>query len=147
MTFSNRLRRGTRRSHSSLIRMYQLNGISKVNWPTNPKPHTRNAVPGVTDDQGGGPLARPKSKVAVQSTLLTPRPNRFTRALPPRGSRDLLRLAEGGALPYEGARHCPGFSLQTQDPRPLTQAPASPTTRGVGLLFTKEHGAKYVYLT
>jgi len=20
-------------------------------------------------------------------------------------------LAEGGALPYEGARHCPGFSL------------------------------------
>ena len=36
-----------------------------------------------------------KSKVVVQSTLLTPRPNRFTRALPPRGSRDPLRLAEG----------------------------------------------------
>jgi len=52
-----------------------------------------------------------KSKVVVQSTLLTQSPNRFTRALPPRGSRDPLRLAEGGALPYEGARHCPGFSL------------------------------------
>jgi len=38
-------------------------------------------------------------------------PNRVTRALPLRGSRDLLRLAEGGALPYEGAGHCPGFSL------------------------------------
>ena len=51
-----------------------------------------------------------KSKVVVQSTLLTLRPNRFTGALPPRGSRYPLRLAEGGALPYEGARHCPGFS-------------------------------------
>ena len=48
-----------------------------------------------------------KSQFAVQSTLQTPRPNRFTRALPPRGSRDLLRLAEGGALSYEGARHRP----------------------------------------
>ena len=48
----------------------------------------------------------PKSKVVVKS----PRPN--TKALPPRGSRDLPRLAEGGALPYEGARHCPGFSLR-----------------------------------
>ena len=52
-----------------------------------------------------------KPNVVVQSTLLTPRPIRFTRALPPRGSRDPLRLAEGGALPYQGARHCPGFSL------------------------------------
>ena len=58
-----------------------------------------------------------KSKVVVQSTLLTPRPNRFTRALPPRGSRDPLRLAEGVyiyiyiALLYESARHCPGFTL------------------------------------
>jgi len=48
-----------------------------------------------------------KTKVVVQSTL----PTRFTRALPPRGSRDPLRVAEGGTLPYEGARHCPGFSL------------------------------------
>ena len=55
-----------------------------------------------------------KSKVIVQSTSLTPRPNRFTRALPPRGSRDPLRLADGGALPYQGARHCPGF--ETRDP-------------------------------
>jgi hypothetical protein len=31
----------------------------------------------------------------------------FTRALPPRGNRDPRRLAEGGALPYKGARHCP----------------------------------------
>ena len=57
-----------------------------------------------------------KSKVVVQSTLHTPRPNRFTRALPPRGSRDPLRVAEGGALPYEGARHCPGFSLPARSP-------------------------------
>ena len=61
-----------------------------------------------------------KYKVVVQSTLLTSRPNRFTRALRPRSSRDPLRLAEGGALPYEGAGHCPGFSLgklyrQTRD--------------------------------
>ena len=47
-----------------------------------------------------------KTKVAVQLTLLTPRTNRFTRAFPPRGSRDHLRLAESGALPYRGARHC-----------------------------------------
>jgi len=58
-----------------------------------------------------------KSKVVVQSTLLTPRPDRFTRALPPRGSRDPLRLAEGGALPYEGARYCPGFSQGLRVPR------------------------------
>ena len=45
---------------------------------------------------------------------MTPRPNNFTRALPLRGSRDPLRLEEGGALPYEGARHCPGFALQHQ---------------------------------
>ena len=53
-----------------------------------------------------------KSKVIVQLTLQTPRTNRFRRALPPPGSRDHLRLAEGGALPYKGAEHCPGFSLQ-----------------------------------
>ena len=52
-----------------------------------------------------------QSKSVVQSTLLTPRPNRFTRALPPLGSRDPPCLAEGGALPYKRARHCPGFSL------------------------------------
>ena len=52
-----------------------------------------------------------KSGVVVESTLLTPRINRFTRALPPLGSSDPLRLAEGGALPYKGARHCPGFSF------------------------------------
>ena len=46
-----------------------------------------------------------KSKGVVQSTLLTPGPNRFTRALHPRGNRDPLRLAEGGALPCKGARH------------------------------------------
>ena len=40
-----------------------------------------------------------KLKVVVQSTLLTPRTNCFKRALPPRRSRDPLRLAEGGALP------------------------------------------------
>ena len=33
------------------------------------------------------------------------------REPPPCGSRDPLRLAEGGTLPYDGARHCPGFSL------------------------------------
>ena len=53
-----------------------------------------------------------KSKVVVQSTLLTQRANRFTRALPSRGSRDPLRFAEGGVLPYKGARQCPGFSLR-----------------------------------
>jgi hypothetical protein len=52
--------------------------------------------------------------VVVQSTLLTPRPNNFTRSLPPRDSRVPLRIAEGGALPCEGARHCPGFALQLQ---------------------------------
>ena len=52
-----------------------------------------------------------ESKVDVQSTLVTPRFNHFTSALPFRGSRDPLRLVEGGALPYKGARHCPGFSL------------------------------------
>ena len=51
-----------------------------------------------------------KSKVVVQSTVLTPRPNRFMRAIHPRGSRDPLRLAEGGTLRYAGARHYPGFS-------------------------------------
>ena len=51
-----------------------------------------------------------KSKVVVQSTLPTPRPNRFTRTLPPRGSRDTLRLVEGNAVPNKGARHCSGFS-------------------------------------
>ena len=56
-----------------------------------------------------------KSKVVVQSTLPTPRPNRFTRGLPPRGSRDPFRLAEGGALPYEGDRHCPGFSFENKE--------------------------------
>ena len=50
-----------------------------------------------------------KSNIAVQSTLLTPRPKRSTRALPARGNKDPPRLAEGGALPYEGARHCPIF--------------------------------------
>ena len=55
-------------------------------------------------------------KVVVQSTLLTPRLNRFTRALPPYGSRDPPRFAEGGALPYEGDRHCLGLPLsQNQD--------------------------------
>ena len=44
-------------------------------------------------------LLQTKSKIVVQSTFLTPRPNRFTGALPPRGSRDPLRLAESGALP------------------------------------------------
>jgi len=53
-----------------------------------------------------------KSKVVVQSTLLSPRTNHFTKAFPPRGNRDPLLLAVGGTLPYEGARHCPGFSLQ-----------------------------------
>ena len=52
-----------------------------------------------------------ESQVVVQSTLLTPKTNRFTRAPPPRGSRDPLRFAEGGTLPYKDARHCPGFSL------------------------------------
>ena len=56
-----------------------------------------------------------KSKVVIQSTLLTPTTNRFARALPPRGSRDPLRLAEGGALPYKGARHCPDFSLWSNE--------------------------------
>ena len=42
----------------------------------------------------------PKSKVVVQSTLLTPRPNRFTGALAPRGSKYPFRLAEGGAFPH-----------------------------------------------
>ena len=55
-----------------------------------------------------------KSKVVVKSTLLNPRPNRFTRAVPPIGSRDPFRLSEGGALPYKGARHSPGFSLGKQ---------------------------------
>ena len=50
-----------------------------------------------------------KSKAVAQSTLLTSTPNHLTRALPPRGSREPLRLAEGGALPCEVARHCPGF--------------------------------------
>jgi hypothetical protein len=44
------------------------------------------------------------------------RPVNFTdstaQPLPPRGSGDSLRVAEGGALPYEGARHCPGFSVR-----------------------------------
>ena len=57
-------------------------------------------------------IVQTKSKAVVQSTLLAPRPNRFTTALPPRGSRDPRRLAEGGALLYEGARHCPSFSLR-----------------------------------
>ena len=57
-----------------------------------------------------------KSQVSVQSTQPTPRTNRFTRALPPRGSRDPLRLAEDGALSCKGARHCPGFSLITTSP-------------------------------
>ena len=50
------------------------------------------------------------SKVVVQSILQTPRLNRFSREErnPFRGSRDHLRLAEGGALPYEGDRHCRG---------------------------------------
>ena len=52
-----------------------------------------------------------ESKVVVLSTVLTPRTNRFTRALPPHGSSDPLRLAEGGALPCKGARHCLGFSI------------------------------------
>ena len=54
-----------------------------------------------------------KVNVFVQSTLLTPRPNRFTRALPPRGSKYPPRLAEGSTLPHEGARHSPDFSLTT----------------------------------
>ena len=53
-----------------------------------------------------------QSKVVVRSTLLTLRTYRFARALPPRGSRDPLRSAEGGVLPYKGAIHCPGFSLR-----------------------------------
>jgi len=55
-----------------------------------------------------------KPNVTVQLTLLTPRTNRFKRTLPPRGSRDPLRLAEGGALPCKGARaslfHAPLYS-------------------------------------
>ena len=47
-----------------------------------------------------------KSRVVVQSSLLTSGLNRFTRALPPRGSRDPLHLAEGGALPT-----CLGFAV------------------------------------
>ena len=58
---------------------------------------------------GGLQSCTTKSKVVVQSTLLTLRPNRCTQGLPLRGSRDPLRSAEGGAPPYEGARHCPGF--------------------------------------
>ena len=66
-----------------------------------------------------------QSKVVAQSTLLTPRTKRFTRSLPPCGSRDPLRLAEGGALPYKGARHCPGFSPRSGDrPSPATRSPA-----------------------
>jgi len=41
-----------------------------------------------------------KSKVVVQSILLTIGTNHFTRGLPPGGSRDPLRVAEGGALSY-----------------------------------------------
>ena len=37
-------------------------------------------------------LVSTKSKVFVQSSLLTARPNRFTRALPSRGSRDTRHL-------------------------------------------------------
>ena len=52
--------------------------------------------------------------VAVYDEVKSCRPVNFTdsvsRELPPRGSREPPRLAEGGALPYEGARHCPGFS-------------------------------------
>ena len=58
-----------------------------------------------------------KSKVVVQSTSLTPRLNPFMRAFPPRDSRDPLRVVEGGALPYESARHCSGFSPLGRDAR------------------------------
>ena len=57
-----------------------------------------------------------KSKFVVQSTLQTPCTNRFARA--PRGRRDPLRLAQGGALPYKGARHCPDFSLAGVESKP-----------------------------
>ena len=50
----------------------------------------------------GHAICTTKSYVIVQSTLLTPITNCFARALPLRGSRDPLRLAEGGALPYRG---------------------------------------------
>ncbi|KAJ1492380.1 hypothetical protein T484DRAFT_2961019 [Baffinella frigidus] len=43
----------------------------------------------------------------------------FHESVPTRGSRDLLRLAGDGPLPYEGARHCLCFSL----PTPLRQLP------------------------
>ena len=48
-----------------------------------------------------------KSKVVVQSTLLTPGPNCFTAALLSRGSRDPLRSAEGGTLIRESG--CCGY--------------------------------------
>ena len=61
------------------------------------------------------PRLRQSKKVIAQSALLTPRNDRLTNALPPRGSKDALRLAEGSALPYEGARHCPGFSRRRRE--------------------------------
>ena len=57
-----------------------------------------------------------KKQVVVQTTSLTPRPNRFTRAAAPRGSRDPFRLVEGGTLFYIGARSACGGARRT----PLT---------------------------
>ena len=56
-------------------------------------------------------IMQTQSKVIVQSISLTPKLKRFPRSLPPRGSRDPLGLAVGGAFRYKDARHCTGLSL------------------------------------
>ena len=59
--------------------------------------------------------APPALEHGIYDEVKSYRPGNFTdskttRGCPVRGSRDPLGLAGGGALPYEGARHCPGFS-------------------------------------
>ena len=87
---------------------------------------------------------RPASGSGVYDEVKSCCPVNFTdsttQPLPPRGSRDLLRLEEDGALPYEGARHCLGVFVFHQRAA-LSPAKALGTARA-SLSLTTVHSPK-----